>query len=225
MNPLRMNESKKIKDKNQTPAVIDLELQIAEELDLQFNEGDNLNLGFGAIGNLGVSSDYQTLVNKPKINGTTLEGNYNIPNISDEEIEKIWNDVQYLVENEAYLSQVGLKTYTGKIKEAMDNKTSMSEGTVDYWKEHKLYTPKRNEVVIYLDAGGIDTDTQKPIPKIKIGDGLAYVSDLPFVDEDLTKQIKSHVENEDIHVSTEDRLNWDSKVDCKLEDDNLIFFR
>ena len=50
------------------------------------------------------------------------------------------------------------------------------------------------------------------MPGIKIGDGAAYVQDLPFVDEELRDKIMDHINNPDIHVSLREKLFWNNKL-------------
>lgn len=66
------------------------------------------------------------------------------------------------------------------------------------------------EVYVYSDGG---TDAQgNPIPMIKIGDGNAYVVDLPF-----TTAI-------DFRITQADIDNWNGKVSVRIEGDRLIFY-
>ena len=63
------------------------------------------------------------------------------------------------------------------------------------------------------------------VPGIKIGDGLAYVIDLPFVSQDITEQLYAHINNASMHVSAADRYFWDHKVTSLLDNEdkeNLI---
>ena len=67
------------------------------------------------------------------------------------------------------------------------------------------------------------------IPGIKIGDGRAYVQDLPFIDEELRDTIMEHINNQDIHVSLQEKLFWNNKINVndsmELVDGSLIFNR
>ena len=60
------------------------------------------------------------------------------------------------------------------------------------------------------------------IPGVKIGDGNAYVADLPFQDEAYFE----HIFNTEIHITQEEREFWNNKVTCYIETENpnnLIF--
>lgn len=60
------------------------------------------------------------------------------------------------------------------------------------------------------------------IPGIKIGDGLAFVVDLPFIDE----IYKEHILNTYIHVTQAEKDFWNDKVTCYIDSekpDRLVF--
>ena len=67
------------------------------------------------------------------------------------------------------------------------------------------------------------------IPGLKIGNGNAYVGDLPFVDEDIREQIMEHIENQDIHVTLGEKSFWNNKLNVndqsEVEEGALILNR
>lgn len=54
------------------------------------------------------------------------------------------------------------------------------------------------------------------IPGVKVGDGNAYIADLPFKDDDFLK----HILNTDIHVTPEEKEFWNNKVTCYISQNN-----
>lgn len=77
---------------------------------------------------------------------------------------------------------------------------------------------KKGHLYVYSDH---DTLNDEPVPAIKIGDGLAYLIDIPFVDSSLY-----HIKNGDIHVTLEDKNFWNNKVRCYMSEvvgEQLIF--
>lgn len=58
-------------------------------------------------------------------------------------------------------------------------------------------------------------------PGFKIGDGLAYLADLPFTDDPFFE----HINNQDIHVTLAEKQFWNNKVRAYLEDntENIVF--
>ena len=106
--------------------------------------------------------------------------------------------------------------------------------STQYWNEALGFIPLEGELIVYNDykttqkeIDGVETTVN--VPGIKIGDGMAYVQDLPFVGEDLSKQILEHIDNPDIHVSVRDRLFWNNKLNvndaAELVDGALILNR
>ena len=49
--------------------------------------------------------------------------------------------------------------------------TYIKKDTTENWDKAKNFIPKKNEIIVYTDAG------------IKIGDGKTKVNDLPFIDQ------------------------------------------
>lgn len=95
-------------------------------------------------------------------------------------------------------------------------------GTTQHWASQTGFIPAAGQIVIYTDKAVIEDDfgETKVVPGIKIGDGLAYCVDLPFlgdeVSEQLLQEIRMHLQNSEIHVSSSDRLRWDNKVAVRV---------
>ena len=98
--------------------------------------------------------------------------------------------------------------------------------TTDGWNARRTYVPIKGEIVIFSDRRVVDNVN---CPGIKIGDGMAYVVDLPFFGDDETNSIMSiindHINNTAIHVSIEDRDFWNAKLNYETDGENLIFTR
>ena len=112
-----------------------------------------------------------------------------------------------------------------------------------HWNAARGFVPMAGEIIIYDDYqvktwqveeyGEIVTKTEN-IPGIKIGDGQAYVQDLPFIDKDLREKLMNHINNIDIHTTLAEKLFWNNKVNVddayeqihdELEDETLIINR
>lgn len=99
--------------------------------------------------------------------------------------------------------------------------------TTAEWDLMPDYVPELGAIIVYLDhrkdESGADT------PGVKIGDGMAYLIDLPFCGEDFTKEVadalEEHVMNTIIHVSVEDRERWDNKLNYNLSGETLVLNR
>lgn len=120
------------------------------------------------------ASNYESLHNKPQINGVTLSGN-----MSMSDIKAVYDD------------------------------------TTVNWNSHIDFIPSAGAIVIYSDYA--ETEDGVKIPNIKIGDGLAYLIDLPFVADDLREIVMSHIISSTMHITAAERNSWNNKVTCYVE--------
>ena len=93
-------------------------------------------------------------------------------------------------------------------------------GTTEYWDSQPRLVTIKGSVYVYSDH---TTDSSgKLIPGIKIGDGISYLIDMPFIDE----KYYQHILNLDIHITSEERQFWNEKVRCyidPLNEQNIVF--
>lgn len=90
--------------------------------------------------------------------------------------------------------------------------------TTANWRQNPTFVPLKGEIIIYSDYQIEVVDgVAKSIPGIKIGDGTTPGIDLPFVDEDTRDQLLTHLQNNNIHISAQDRQFWNNKVRCYIE--------
>lgn len=102
-------------------------------------------------------------------------------------------------------------------------------GTTEQWNSDKSLVSELCSFYVYTDHS--KTKDGKDKPDIKIGDGQAYLIDLPFLGSnddinELREKIENHINNTDIHVSEEDRIFWDNKVsvdESETPEEHLIF--
>ena len=90
--------------------------------------------------------------------------------------------------------------------------------TTDGWDVQLRPQSEPNTLYIYTDHQ-IDSQGNK-IAGIKVGDGNAYVCDLPFIDAICTE----HMANTTIHVTASDRTRWDEKVRCYYAGTEQLIF-
>lgn len=81
--------------------------------------------------------------------------------------------------------------------------------TEENWNSQIALIGKKGHIYVYSDHDTID---DQPVPAIKIGDGSAYLIDIPFVDSSLY-----HIKDSTIHVTLEDKEFWNSKVRCYMD--------
>jgi len=127
--------------------------------------------------------------------------------------------------------------------DAIKTRIKLKRDTTQGWNEASGFIPLKGEMVIYtdwkpkyvvdidgryvLDQQGnkfrcfVDNEPQF-IPGLKVGDGKAYVQDLPFVDEELRARLIEHIEDHEVHLLTGEREFWNSKVDI-IDEDDIIY--
>lgn len=91
---------------------------------------------------------------------------------------------------------------------------ALTRDTTANWDSKRDFIPMRGEVIVYMDAGHKSDGNGGTInvPRFKVGDGQAYLIDLPFV-------------GEDANVTPEDIAFWNNKLNCTLAGEILIFNR
>lgn len=98
--------------------------------------------------------------------------------------------------------------------------------TTENWSKRITYIPALGTIVIYTDRNVIDGINY---PGVKIADGTTYAVDLPFAGDDIAYQIcgmlNDHIENSAVHVTPEEKLFWNNKLNCTVQDGNLILNR
>lgn len=114
-----------------------------------------------------------------------------------------------------------LGEYDLLIKEYIKTKglDSIRVDTTASWSTQVEYVPPVGQLIIYLDGTTVDGVSY---PKFKVGDGNAFVVDLPFTEGDFEAQLQTHLANQAIHLSTLDRTKLENSVVVSLEDENLI---
>ena len=88
------------------------------------------------------------------------------------------------------------------------------------WNSQPQLVSARGFIYIYADYR--QNDQEQNIPSMKIGDGSAYLIDMPFADE----LLYDHIANTVLHVTQAERESWNNKVRCyidPLNEHNLIF--
>ena len=93
----------------------------------------------------------------------------------------------------------------------------LKRDTTANWNAARGFVPMAGEIIIYTDYSSYQKEVNGQIktiliPGIKIGDGGAYVQDLPFVDEDLRDMLMDHINNMDLHVTLGEKTFWNNKI-------------
>lgn len=106
-----------------------------------------------------------------------------------------------------------------KIRDRYASVAYVVSHTTAEWNQLTSLQSRKDCLYIYTDHQVKDGDN---IPGLKIGDGNAFVVDLPFLDDIYS----SHIADQIAHVTSADRTFWDNKVTCYIDpnqNDKLIF--
>ena len=94
------------------------------------------------------------------------------------------------------------------------------------WNSTPKYIPPVGQICVCIDRNVVDG---VKIPGVKIGDGKAYYADRPFLGDvemaSLASEISNHINNQDVHVSAEDRVRWDNKLNYEMNGETLCLTR
>lgn len=101
----------------------------------------------------------------------------------------------------------------------------VSENTVSGWAQTPMYVPKQGEIILYTDYA--EDDQGNPLPAIKMGDGSAFVADLPFVNDDIRNNLLAHINDRVVHITDEERRFWNNKLNYEYDmgEETLILNR
>ena len=125
---------------------------------------------------------------------------------------------------DAVLNEVGLQRYHTKIKQYITDTVNASiavfSDTTAHWNAQPQFIGKAGCVYVYTDYK--KNDQNQDVAGIKIGDGLAYLIDSPFIDE----MLYDHISDTTRHITDAERTFWNNKVRCYIDENNeqhLIF--
>lgn len=110
----------------------------------------------------------------------------------------------------------------------INTRIQVKRDTTENWNNAIGFIPLQGEVIVYTDYevktytveeyGETVTKTVQ-IPNIKIGTGNAYVQDLAFVDQRTRELLMEHINNQDIHVTLQEKLFWNNKINIDDSED------
>jgi len=81
--------------------------------------------------------------------------------------------------------------------------------TTANWNSQVTMVSEMGAIYIYSDYITSDTGV---IPAVKIGDGSAFLIDLPFTSSDYIDKLYDHINNNNIHTSSVEKNYWNNKV-------------
>ena len=99
--------------------------------------------------------------------------------------------------------------------------------TTENWNSHSEIIAERGSIYIYSDKSVV-TDEHgytKLVPGIKVGDGTSYLIDMPFVGDEEVIELAQHINDPDMHTTSEEKECWNNKVTAFInqeDSENLI---
>lgn len=125
--------------------------------------------------------------------------------------------------------------YTGTHWEIIGDITNKNIliGTTAEWITQSSVIPTAGTILIYTDHGTYtdENDNNITVPGIKISDGSTPLIDIPFVGDDIHKEImdtlNNHINDNIRHITAGERDFWNNKLNCEdiVINNNLIFNR
>lgn len=96
----------------------------------------------------------------------------------------------------------------------IENYDQVISDTTSNWNSQRTLVSKKNIIYVYTDHLSKTVDGKTVyIPGVKIGDGKAYLIDLPFTDT-ITMD---HINNSGIHVTQNEKNFWNNKIRCYMD--------
>ena len=110
---------------------------------------------------------------------------------------------------------------------------SAPHDTTANWNAFRTFIPKKGEIIVYSDDETVTDEhgETKNLPGIKIGDGLAYLVDLPFIGQAerdaIMQRLDAHINNTSVHITDAERQRWNDKLDDAylFGDETLVITR
>lgn len=123
--------------------------------------------------------------------------------------------------------------YTGTNWEIIGDITgkNIMIGTTAEWQAHSTYIAPEGTICIYSDRGSYqDTNNNTiTVPGIKISDGSAYVTSLPFVGDDVIAAVRTelnnHINDNVRHITADERTFWNNKLNTLMDGETLVLNR
>lgn len=122
--------------------------------------------------------------------------------------------------------QINSTTLQGNMTLQQLGLRSILYGTTEEWNSQRDLISTEGTVYIYSDYQTMTIDgVKKNIPGIKIGDGKAYLMDMPFITQ-AEQALFQHIADSEIHTNSSEKNFWSQKITSFMDSkdpENLIF--
>lgn len=120
----------------------------------------------------------------------------------------------------SYLDLQGLQRFYNIISGRINQKLTVIAKTKQQWESENRQTSQPGILYVTTDYKTVTKDeTTYNIPAFKLGDGNAYVVDLPYATVD-EETFLSHVNDKVIHITQAEREFWNNKNRVEIDQNN-----
>lgn len=133
---------------------------------------------------------------------------------SDGEGGEVPNDYNAL-SNKPTINGVELK---GELTSADLSLPKILFDTEANWNAHSTLVSENEVIYVYTDHK--EDSLGKAVPGFKVGDGSAYLIDIPFADAVEAE----HIANTVIHVTAQDKTNWNEQISARADGETLVLY-
>lgn len=108
------------------------------------------------------------------------------------------------------------------VSRLIENYSEIYSDTQEHWDSQIGIIAEKNAVYVYTNHS-YEGDT--PIPAIKIGDGTSYLIDMPFIGDDVMRELRYHMNDTSMHITAQERQFWNDKVTAVVQSgdpENLV---
>lgn len=184
----------------------------------------------GALQNLknaSGSSHLPSVIERTAIHyATTEEWNANRNLIAEKSHIYIYSDYKVIEEDGETVYIPGLKIGDGTsylidlpFSSGGESSSHIRVDTTEGWNEQPDLISEENTLYVYMDK---DDDGNITKVLFKVGDGTTYLIDIPFASPSIY-DFEQHVNDTNIHVTTEEKTFWNNKWRGYLDTENLYF--
>lgn len=120
----------------------------------------------------------------------------------------------------SYLDKNGLIRFYQIIAGRINQKLSVVSMTKQQMAAESLQQSEQGVLYVTTDYKTVEKDGQTyNVPAFKLGDGNAYIVDLPYATVD-EQTFLNHVNNTTIHITQQEREFWNNKNRCEIDENN-----